>query len=272
MKKAPPPPKLLTKSVSSKVTTPASITLKSAASAPRLGIVDRSAMPKATTPASKPLKSPTGSVAHANGRYSLSAGKKRPRSVSRSESPPYKKRAPAPEDSDIGNTIWKMFGRDRNAYVGMDVLSDDEDMEADATILEREEKMRSDFAFTVLTAVTKGIYLVPASQRRKTCLHLKKSGDVKRRNVGAKRRRMRARGATDSNLFSTRLPAIAECRNILSWMLAAIFPGPDSFYSSAFVYHTDGTHSSAQPTCHFDRSHLSIRIRDDPHIHIICRT
>jgi hypothetical protein len=38
-----------------------------------------------------------------------------------------------------------MFGKDRNKYVGRDVLSDDEDMEADATALEMEEYRRSVF-------------------------------------------------------------------------------------------------------------------------------
>jgi len=33
-----------------------------------------------------------------------------------------------------------MFGNDRRSYVSRDVFSDDEDMEADATLLEREEK------------------------------------------------------------------------------------------------------------------------------------
>jgi len=32
-----------------------------------------------------------------------------------------------------------MFGKDRHQYTSRDVFSDDEDMEADATILEREE-------------------------------------------------------------------------------------------------------------------------------------
>ena len=47
-----------------------------------------------------------------------------------------------PAELDISQEIWKMFGKDRRAYVDRDVFSDDEDMEADATALEREEKMR----------------------------------------------------------------------------------------------------------------------------------
>jgi hypothetical protein len=36
-----------------------------------------------------------------------------------------------------------MFGKDRSKYVQRDVLSDDEDMEVDATALEMEEHRRS---------------------------------------------------------------------------------------------------------------------------------
>ena len=66
---------------------------------------------------------------------------KRPCSPSRSESPPPKRRR---VDADISSTIWKLFGKDRQQYTSQNVYSDDEDMEADATILEREEAYRSD--------------------------------------------------------------------------------------------------------------------------------
>ncbi|KAF9445521.1 hypothetical protein P691DRAFT_675459 [Macrolepiota fuliginosa MF-IS2] len=69
--------------------------------------------------------------------------KKRPRSGSCSESPPPKRRAASMEEEDlpgdISSTIWSLFGRKRDKYVGIDVFSDDEDMEADARALEREE-------------------------------------------------------------------------------------------------------------------------------------
>lgn len=39
-----------------------------------------------------------------------------------------------------------MFGKDRGSYVRKDVLSDDEDMEADARILEKEELRSSRLA------------------------------------------------------------------------------------------------------------------------------
>ncbi|KAF8493896.1 hypothetical protein F5888DRAFT_1719928 [Russula emetica] len=41
--------------------------------------------------------------------------------------------------SGIQDEIWKIFGRDRSKYMSRTVMSDDEDMEADMTALEREE-------------------------------------------------------------------------------------------------------------------------------------
>jgi len=43
---------------------------------------------------------------------------------------------------NISSAIWSMFGKKRDKYIGMDVFSDDEDMEADADDLEREEMFR----------------------------------------------------------------------------------------------------------------------------------
>ena len=74
--------------------------------------------------------------------------KKRPRSEGRSESPPPKKRALSAVEKEeklsenISSAIWSMFGKKRDKYTGMDVFSDDEDMEADADDLEREEMFR----------------------------------------------------------------------------------------------------------------------------------
>lgn len=68
--------------------------------------------------------------------------------MTRSESPPPKRRHRTPDsdhlddEEDVSNTIWQIFGRDRKKYVSRDVFSDDEDMEADARALEREEKAR----------------------------------------------------------------------------------------------------------------------------------
>lgn len=86
---------------------------------------------RATVPASKQSAGPS--------RPSASAMKKRARSRSFSESPPPPKRRGAPAGNSISAEIWKMFGKDRDAYVARDVYSDDEDMEAGARDLESEE-------------------------------------------------------------------------------------------------------------------------------------
>lgn len=85
-----------------------------------------------------------------SGTRSDVSSRKRSHSLSFSNSvspspPPAKRRAPpeAASRNDVKNEIWKMFGKDRNKYVGRDVMSDDEDMEADATALEMEEYRRS---------------------------------------------------------------------------------------------------------------------------------
>ncbi|KAI9513011.1 hypothetical protein F5148DRAFT_972680 [Russula earlei] len=49
------------------------------------------------------------------------------------------KRAADASSNVIQDEIWKIFGRDRSKYVSRNVLSDDEDMEADMRALEREE-------------------------------------------------------------------------------------------------------------------------------------
>ena len=60
-----------------------------------------------------------------------------------------RKRAPAPSNG-IQDEIWKIFGRDRSKYVARDVMSDDEDMEADIVALEREEFVRYVASFLAL--------------------------------------------------------------------------------------------------------------------------
>lgn len=60
-----------------------------------------------------------------------------------------RKRAPPPSNG-IQDEIWKIFGRDRSKYVARDVVSDDEDMEADVVALEREEFVRYDASFLIL--------------------------------------------------------------------------------------------------------------------------
>jgi len=80
--------------------------------------------------------------------------KKRTRSESRSESPPLKRRGYVEEEEEdevpgnISSMIWGMFGRNRDSYMSMDVFSDEEDMEADATTVAREEARSSRIALT----------------------------------------------------------------------------------------------------------------------------
>ncbi|KAI0258371.1 hypothetical protein BC834DRAFT_975220 [Gloeopeniophorella convolvens] len=93
---------------------------------------------------SKPARpSPLGNRATSSSSAPLSKKRTRspPSSYSESESDydrPPRKRVPA-ASGGIQDEIWKIFGRDRSKYVSRDVLSDDEDMEADMTALEREE-------------------------------------------------------------------------------------------------------------------------------------
>lgn len=82
-------------------------------------------------------------------KLATSASKPNPKKHTRSSSseidlpePSAKRRATSagPRSNDISQEIWKLFGKDRSQYVRQDIVSDDEDMEADAQALEREEK------------------------------------------------------------------------------------------------------------------------------------
>ncbi|KAF8969115.1 hypothetical protein BDZ97DRAFT_264733 [Flammula alnicola] len=108
-----------------------------------LNTASQSKFPKInkTSAASASSQRPSSSTANAQNRS------KRPRSLSLSESPPpHRKRSRNQDQMDISSEIWKLFGKDRGMYISRDVLSDDEDMEADATVLEREEKMSARIA------------------------------------------------------------------------------------------------------------------------------
>lgn len=155
-------------------------------------------------PTSKPSK-----AAPANGKqatFSTSAStKKRPRSYSPPASPPLSKKRQLSDDEDNGydegdsnlkSVIWGIFGRNRDKYVSKDVFSDDEEMEADATILEKEEAMR--LVATViqgsrdpwlLTVFFSVCFIVLKSPREKRRGRWRKNDNMKRRNVGARRRR-----------------------------------------------------------------------------------
>ena len=92
----------------------------------------------------------------------------------------------------MANEIWSILGRDRNAYVSRDVFSDDEDMEADASILEREEKLR--FGYRCVFKILKGLPFssflsVPALPNRKILLHSRRSAAARRKSAGERKKR-----------------------------------------------------------------------------------
>lgn len=86
------------------------------------------------TPSMKSQASKPSSAARSTGPT-----KKRPRSPSSLSPPPPKRRPASTEVESYSNEIWKLFGKDRSKYVEQDVYSDEEDMEVDAGVLEREE-------------------------------------------------------------------------------------------------------------------------------------
>lgn len=113
----------------------------------------RTSVPSASKVLSGPSKVTTKT---SSGARSDASSRKRSHSLSFSNSispsPPPAKRRALPEahsHNAVKEEIWKMFGKDRNTYVARDVMSDDEDMEADATALEMEEYRRSVFVVTI---------------------------------------------------------------------------------------------------------------------------
>ncbi|KAG9314819.1 hypothetical protein JVU11DRAFT_3912 [Chiua virens] len=101
----------------------------SSSTIPKVLSTAKSSQPR--SPDTRPQTGKSGAVS--GGAPPRSGGlppKKRPRSPSLSPPPP-KRRASEPENT-LSSEIWKLFGKDRRSYVARDVLSDDEDMEADA--------------------------------------------------------------------------------------------------------------------------------------------
>ena len=117
---------------------------------------------KSSKTSSNTAKSTRSFIPSDDGRSTASTGKKRSRSSSRSESPPPAKRRAS--STDYRDEIWQILGRNRSTYVSMDVYSDDEDMEADATILEREEQQRFRFNFNLVM-----LSLTPCVLQRSHC-------------------------------------------------------------------------------------------------------
>ena len=108
--------------------------------------------PKTTPPPRSGVSSrPSGSGAvkprPSSAHIPSSAGRKHRRSESFSEdeeeydSPPSKRRNAPHAQDDYRSEIWKLFGKDRSSYVN-DVVDSDDDMEADAMDLEKEEMRR----------------------------------------------------------------------------------------------------------------------------------
>jgi len=147
-------------------------------------------------PSSKPPgpwnSKPRPSSAH---NPSSSVGKKHRRSASLSEdddeydSPPSKKRYAPPQQDDYRSEIWKLFGKNRSSYVNNTVDSDEDDMEADAMDLEKEELRR----FVLSRAL--GLYLCSPFPAAPALLGRRMSKlSVRRRCTSTRRGRRRWKG------------------------------------------------------------------------------
>lgn len=144
--------------------------------------------------------SASASKSSAGSKPQLGPMKKRARSPSLSDSPPPPKRRPQNQSNSISAEIWKMFGKDRNAYVARDVFSDDEDMEADALEVEHEELYRYDLVLLMRvtsTFMSQLHFIARGLLRRRTSWLLRKRNATKKRNVGNARSVIRKRGAVE---------------------------------------------------------------------------
>ncbi len=140
-----------TKSSSPRPTVSRTPSFSSSLSTPKTASKVSSHGTKFPRPAPLNNKITTGSSTHAPTKRAHSSPSRYDGSGSDSE---YDRRPPkraAGASGGIQDEIWKIFGRDRSKYMSRNVMSDDEDMEADMTALEREEFTR--FVQSILRTV-----------------------------------------------------------------------------------------------------------------------
>jgi hypothetical protein len=83
----------------------------------------------------------------------------------------------------------------------MDVISDDEDMEADATILEREEKQRfMSRSMLVMSTTNAVLHLAPESRRKRMCSRWRMKSVARKKSAGG-RKRKKHNGVRDRRLY-----------------------------------------------------------------------
>lgn len=156
----------------------------------------------------------------ASSKSQSAAPRKRQRSPSLSDSPPPpKKRMPGPANS-ISAEIWKMFGKDRSAYVARDVYSDDEDMEADALEVEHEEQYRCVVSHLRIILQLTRCYPLTAqgSLAGRTNWPLRRRSVTRKRNAGSARSEMGRSGAVETSRF------VPCCIKRGRWSLWTSFP------------------------------------------------
>lgn len=155
-------------------------TKTSSSTIPKVSSSAKSSQSKSPVPRPRPAKS--GSTS--GGALPRSGGappRKRPRSPSFSPSPPPPKRRASEPESALSAEIWKMFGKDRRSYIARDVMSDDEDMEADASVLMKEEMRRCVLSFAIVAYCSHDT--AHDSRNAKTRWRWKRKNATKKRSV-----------------------------------------------------------------------------------------
>lgn len=148
---------------------------------------------RAAPASSRPAVAPSKAAGSSAKVPTAASFKKRPRTPSLSPSPPpAKRRSAPPPGNSISAEIWKLFGKDRNAYVARDVYSDDEDMEAGAQDLESEELYRSVPSLRACEDICHWLMyfiIVPRSLVARTSWRWRRRGATRKRSGGRGRRR-----------------------------------------------------------------------------------